>query len=205
MGVKIFFIIFLFLAGCIFQNKEVQVSNPAATKCIEDGAKYEILKLDGGEVGVCIFENLAKCEEWAYFMGECDKFNPNFCLNDLDCSCGKNKLNQQCFIGQREFVNELEQCPDFCTGIANNLKTMCINFSCKLVQKNFEKDKSKFCGYGVGECKADSDCIVGGCSGQICHSKYLEDFFTTCEYKECYDAKRYGLSCKCVENKCKWD
>ena len=32
--------------------------------------------------------------------------------------------------------------------------------------------ESGFCGWSTGgECKADSDCMKGGCSGQVCQSK----------------------------------
>jgi len=65
--------------------------------------------------------------------------------------------------------------------------------------------ENMFCGISTyGECNNDSDCITSGCSSQICQSKYEEPIFTTCEYRDCYDAKKYNLSCKCVNNKCQW-
>ncbi|MEM5798293.1 MAG: eight-cysteine-cluster domain-containing protein [Candidatus Aenigmatarchaeota archaeon] len=66
-------------------------------------------------------------------------------------------------------------------------------------------DKSGFCGtstYGI--CQNDNDCIVGGCSGQVCQSKNEEPIITTCEWRECYDAKSYDVVCKCIDNRCKW-
>ncbi|MEA3343131.1 MAG: eight-cysteine-cluster domain-containing protein [archaeon] len=62
-----------------------------------------------------------------------------------------------------------------------------------------------FCGSSTnGACAVDSDCIIGGCSGQVCQSKNEESVGTTCEYRECYNAKRYGVACKCTQNKCQW-
>ena len=46
-----------------------------------------------------------------------------------------------------------------------------------------------FCGWSTyGKCNSDEDCIRGGCSSQVCQSKYEEPVFTTCEVKGCYDA-----------------
>ncbi|HBR22030.1 MAG TPA: hypothetical protein DD713_05610 [Nitrospiraceae bacterium] len=65
--------------------------------------------------------------------------------------------------------------------------------------------KSGFCGWSTGgECKTDSDCIKGGCSGQVCQSKKEGAVITTCEWRECYNANKYKVSCKCIEGRCEW-
>jgi len=62
-----------------------------------------------------------------------------------------------------------------------------------------------FCGKSTfGECQTDSDCIVGGCAGQVCQSKNEEQAVTTCEYQDCYNPAIYNLSCVCIKNKCMW-
>ena len=62
-----------------------------------------------------------------------------------------------------------------------------------------------FCGISTrGSCTADSDCIRGGCSGQVCQSAKEEPVITTCEYVECYDPALYKLSCGCNSGKCQW-
>jgi len=62
-----------------------------------------------------------------------------------------------------------------------------------------------FCGWSTnGPCSSDSDCIAGGCSGQVCQSKHEEPIVTTCEYRECYNAQSYGLSCRCINQRCEW-
>ncbi|MEM4359910.1 MAG: eight-cysteine-cluster domain-containing protein [Candidatus Bilamarchaeaceae archaeon] len=64
----------------------------------------------------------------------------------------------------------------------------------------------RFCGWSTyGSCSSDSDCRVGGCSGQVCQSKYEESVITTCEYRECYNARAYGLSCECIAGRCQWN
>ncbi|MCX8163683.1 MAG: eight-cysteine-cluster domain-containing protein [Candidatus Micrarchaeota archaeon] len=204
---KILLFIFsiLFFSGClqVQESKQPVSLNPAEKKCIEDGASYQILESNSQKIGVCIFPNNAKCEQWAYFRGECNSTHPNFCMEDFDCDCGKNKITNQCFFGQRDFVDPSKQCPDFCTGFAGQLEPKCINFSCQLVQRQ-NQPQEPFCGFSQGKCSKDSDCLVGGCSGQVCYSKDIEAPITTCEYRECYNAAKYGLGCKCADGFCKW-
>ena len=46
--------------------------NPASENCTEKGGTLSIEKRgDGGEYGVCIFEDNMQCEEWALMRGEC--------------------------------------------------------------------------------------------------------------------------------------
>jgi len=60
------------------------------------------------------------------------------CSMDSDCICGGKEISTgQCFVGNREYyesnVDKEAVCPDFCTGIAGNLKTKCVNNTCKTV------------------------------------------------------------------------
>lgn len=62
-----------------------------------------------------------------------------------------------------------------------------------------------FCGSSTyGSCETPSDCVTGGCSGQVCQAKNEDPVVTTCEARECYDARTYWMACDCVENKCQW-
>ncbi len=48
------------------------LANPASVNCQEKGGNLEIKKkADGGEYGVCYFEDNRQCEEWALFKGDC--------------------------------------------------------------------------------------------------------------------------------------
>lgn len=50
----------------------VQIGNPASQNCMEQGGHLKIQKSpDGGEYGVCYFEDNRQCEEWALFRGKC--------------------------------------------------------------------------------------------------------------------------------------
>ena len=51
-----------------------QLANPASVNCSKSGGHLVIEKRgDGGEYGVCYFEDNKACEEWALFRGECLK------------------------------------------------------------------------------------------------------------------------------------
>ncbi|WP_290623350.1 MULTISPECIES: eight-cysteine-cluster domain-containing protein [unclassified Archaeoglobus] len=64
--------------------------------------------------------------------------------------------------------------------------------------------KGGFCGWSThAECSSDDECVVTGCSGQVCAGKG-EQIVTTCEWKNCYDAKKFGVVCGCFNGKCQW-
>jgi putative hemolysin len=53
-------------------QKTMAIANPASTECIEKGGKLLISKRgDGGEYGICVFEDNRQCEEWAMSRGDC--------------------------------------------------------------------------------------------------------------------------------------
>lgn len=46
--------------------------NPAAVYCGQHGGKSEIVTAaDGSQSGLCLFPDGSRCDEWAYFRGEC--------------------------------------------------------------------------------------------------------------------------------------
>jgi putative hemolysin len=69
------------LAGCAPQTatpstptaeSSDQIANPASENCIKQGGTLSIQKRgDGGEYGVCFFEDNRQCEEWALMRGDC--------------------------------------------------------------------------------------------------------------------------------------
>ncbi len=83
-----------------------------------------------------------------------------------------------------------------------NFKVVFIDFAGgEKVLKNL---KGGFCGWSTyATCSSDADCVAGGCSGQVCMGKG-EDVVTTCEWRDCYDAKKYGMVCGCFNGRCQW-
>lgn len=50
----------------------VGIANPASTFCIEKGGSLQMqTREDGGQYGLCYFEDARACEEWAMMRGEC--------------------------------------------------------------------------------------------------------------------------------------
>ena len=48
------------------------LANPASQNCVAKGGKLQIEERgDGGQIGVCYFEDNLQCEEWALMRGEC--------------------------------------------------------------------------------------------------------------------------------------
>ena len=71
-----------------------------------------------------------------------------------------------------------------------------------IISDEFEADG--FCGWSTyAKCESNIDCMAGGCSNQLCEG-LNEGTMTTCLYRSCYDANKYGYGCKCVDNKCQW-
>jgi uncharacterized protein len=49
-----------------------QIANPASVNCTKQGGQLVIQKRgDGGEYGICLFEDNRQCEEWALLNGDC--------------------------------------------------------------------------------------------------------------------------------------
>lgn len=67
------------------------------------------------------------------------------------------------------------------------------------------KDSERYCRYEScpeieGECNDDSDCSVGGCSGEVCAPKSKGPILTDCwGIRVDIDA-----ACKCINTKCIW-
>lgn len=53
-------------------NQNTQLTNPASTNCVDKGGTLSIVKRgDGGEYGICYFQDNRQCEEWALLRGDC--------------------------------------------------------------------------------------------------------------------------------------
>lgn len=54
------------------EQEEIGLPNPASVNCEEKGGTLVIQKRgDGGEYGVCYFDDNRQCEEWAMYRGDC--------------------------------------------------------------------------------------------------------------------------------------
>lgn len=92
--------------------------------CGKDGKTYTnscFAELAGAEI---VYEGA--CEEVASKL---------YCRKDADCACGVKKSTQECFYGNKEYVDESFQCPDFCSGFGGNLLIRCIKNKCQQATK----------------------------------------------------------------------
>lgn len=53
-------------------TKNEGLANPASTNCIEKGGELIIEDEVEGEIGYCLFDDGSRCEEWAFYRGECN-------------------------------------------------------------------------------------------------------------------------------------
>lgn len=79
MTLKTLFIPFSLVAlvmatGCSEEKEQdkLTLANPASKNCVEKGGELKIAKRgDGGQYGICYFEDNRQCEEWALMRGKC--------------------------------------------------------------------------------------------------------------------------------------
>lgn len=45
----------------------IGMANPASVSCVDKGGRVDILDTSAGQVGVCVFHDGTRCEEWALF------------------------------------------------------------------------------------------------------------------------------------------
>jgi putative hemolysin len=75
------FLFVLALSGCVSpaapppaptQTAPAQLPNPASEYCVQQGGTLIIEQRgDGGEYGLCLFDDNRQCEEWALLRGDC--------------------------------------------------------------------------------------------------------------------------------------
>jgi putative hemolysin len=54
------------------EKQTTRLANPASKNCVAHGGMLSIRKrADGGEYGICVFEDNRQCEEWAMLRGDC--------------------------------------------------------------------------------------------------------------------------------------
>lgn len=145
----------------------------------------EIIMVGGVEVGMekLVFEDRVK----------------EIFINDFEIDEFKGRAYISCF-GNEDYGNlDMTEAEE-----VEIVKTILESF--EFISENSSNLNTKgFCGTStLGTCNSDADCMSGGCSGQVCQSKSEEPIITTCEYRDCYNAEAYGLTCGCLNKKCQW-
>jgi putative hemolysin len=70
--------LFTYILGCTIptglgndSDENIQLANPAAVYCQEQGYLYQIRDEPDGQRGYCIFGQV-ECDEWEFYRGECE-------------------------------------------------------------------------------------------------------------------------------------
>ena len=106
-----FILIILFIVSIIL----VACSHKESYSCTADA----MICPDGTAVG----RNGHNCE-----FDKCPELNISkevYCDADSDCDCGINLETRECFLGNKDYVNNSVQCPDFCSGLDGRMKIKC--------------------------------------------------------------------------------
>ena len=65
-------ILAIVLFAACSRSSSTNLANPASENCVEQGGTVVIeARGDGGQYGVCTFEENRQCEEWAMMRGDC--------------------------------------------------------------------------------------------------------------------------------------
>ena len=136
-----------------YEETHYQIANPASVYCQENGGILEMRIGDGGQIGVCKFNDGTICEEWDYYNGNCYKgYSKYLTLEEyyanIDTSCNtvndceiKNvgnccgqlpKCVNKNYIPQPNFVSDKCEEEDLFSGcgfVAFN-KCLCIDNNC---------------------------------------------------------------------------
>jgi putative hemolysin len=86
-------------------NDNATIANPASVFCAENGGTLQITTAaDGSQGGLCVFPNGSKCDEWAYYRGECSPSNQTVTQN---VSTNVSSLDESDFLIMDDSVSSL--------------------------------------------------------------------------------------------------
>ena len=55
------------------------------------------------------------------------------CQTDSDCACGVKKGTKECSFGNKNYIDTAIQCPDYCSGLRGDRRSVCQKGSCTQV------------------------------------------------------------------------
>jgi hypothetical protein len=122
MKIPVLLITLLLLSACT----TMYYPNPKPQFCTQEAKVCP----DGSAVG----RTGPNCE-----FAPCPMLGKDYCGKDDDCICGGiDTQTGDCFVGNKKyydlFVDQSKACPDFCTGIAGDRGTRCVDAKCITVR-----------------------------------------------------------------------
>lgn len=177
----------VFLVGCqkvqetkpASGNAQLEIANPASVYCEQNNGTLEIVTAAGGsQAGICTLKDGTRCDEWAYYRGECPE---NLTRN---ITVQQNITEPYCGDGICQ-ADEPGNCPQDCCG-----DDICAT------GENFSNCKIDCC----GPC-GDGRCMKGDCHEDDYTSSYycVEDCGPTCGNSICEGGETpetCGLDCR---------
>jgi hypothetical protein len=119
-------------------------------KCVNKDSITNISLVDelcgeSSTTGYCGYKNIqsCKCENNKCVGSEETVDNSDYCDYDADCACGTNIQTGKCFRGNKKYVDENMQCPDFCSGISGDFITICKDHKCTYTKNFPNREKVK--------------------------------------------------------------
>jgi eight-cysteine-cluster-containing protein len=163
------------------------------------------------------------CERYGWYGdGECDDFCPNpdpdcaatisGCVTHADCTVG-GCSGQLCGSVNDELISTCEYLPEYACYDQEYTECGCFDGQCgwqqtaalkSCLDEARQSDPAPPEPPPSAECQQDTDCQVGGCSGQLC-GVLDDDLISTCEYLPEYAC--YGqqyTQCGCYAGTCGW-
>lgn len=75
VGIRLSIVLPLLVAAACAKQGAIetppQLPNPASVYCEQQGGRLEIVETMAGQQGICVLASGIRCDEWAYFRGEC--------------------------------------------------------------------------------------------------------------------------------------
>jgi putative hemolysin len=160
-----------------------EIANPASTNCIEENGELRIItESNGGQYGICVFDDGSYCEEWALFREECVK--------------GKQKLECNEYALNESWKEKCNTCTCTETGIA------CTEMACPETYCNTIKDCD---GLPHILCVGEWECNNNNCEFNCSSNKTgFCETANDCESQNLNHDACVG-NWNCIENQCKWN
>lgn len=96
-----------------------------------ENERFDTCRLCIEKCKVDFVDDISKAFECESRCPQSPTTSETYCRLDEDCTCGVHINTRDCFYGNKDYVDTKDQCPDFCTGIAGNLKIVCIDNECR--------------------------------------------------------------------------
>jgi eight-cysteine-cluster-containing protein len=215
----ILFLILFLILGCIEQSRKVKIVDLGCKKSLDSKNISAIYENNTIKINMKITYYCSEITFDANYFVNGSKIKifyeknatPTRCICTHDVEITIENLTGECYQIEIYDSSELfgkvnvgkKKCPEFVPP-SPNWYDECKSKGGIVVSRVDECGCSLPPECKLSECVDDSDCAIGGCSGEICANKEIaKEIVTPCIWKEEYACFKL-TSCGCVDGKCKW-